>query len=329
MSVLVTGGAGYIGSHMVLALADAGETAVVIDNLTTGYWWAVAPGAKLVEGDAGDAELLTRLMTEYKFDAVVHFAGSIVVPDSVADPLGYYLNNTVKSRALIECAMKAGIPRFIFSSTAAVYGNPGGEPVFETAAPAPISPYGSSKLMTEWMLRDSHAAYGLQYVALRYFNVAGADPKGRSGQSTPRATHLIKVACQTALGQRDHLDVFGSDYATPDGTCLRDYIHVSDLISAHMDALAHLRKGGESGVFNCGYGKGFSVLEVIKAVERVSGGTLKVNMAPRRAGDPAALVAGAERVRRVLGWAPKHDDLDFIVASALDWEKRLARRNAA
>jgi UDP-glucose 4-epimerase len=329
MSVLVTGGAGYIGSHMVLALADAGETAVVIDNLATGYWWAVAPGAKLVEGDAGDAELLTRLMAEHKFDAVVHFAGSIVVPDSVADPLGYYLNNTVKSRTLIECAVKAGIPRFIFSSTAAVYGNPGGEPVFETAATAPISPYGSSKLMTEWMLRDSHAAYGLQYVALRYFNVAGADPKGRSGQSTPRATHLIKVACQTALGQRDRLDIFGSDYATPDGTCLRDYIHVSDLISAHMDALTHLRKDGESGVFNCGYGKGFSVLEVIKAVERVTGGKLKVNMAPRRAGDPAALVAGAERVRRVFGWAPKHDDLDFIVASALDWEKRLARRNAA
>ncbi len=329
MSVLVTGGAGYIGSHMVLALADAGETAVVIDNLTTGYWWAVAPEAKLVEGDIGDEVLLARLMAEYKFDAVVHFAGSIVVPDSVADPLGYYLNNTVKSRSLIECAVKAGIPRFIFSSTAAVYGNPGGRPVFETAQPAPVSPYGSSKLMTEWMLRDSHAAHGLQYVALRYFNVAGADPKGRSGQSTPRATHLIKVACQTALGQRDRLDVFGNDYETPDGTCLRDYIHVSDLISAHMDALTHLRKGGESGVFNCGYGKGFSVLEVIKAVERVHGGALKVNMAPRRAGDPAAIVAGADRVRQVLGWRPKHDDLDFIVASALDWEKRLARRNAA
>lgn len=329
MSVLVTGGAGYIGSHMVLALADAGETAVALDNLTTGHWWAVAPSAKLVEGDIGNAELLTRLMAEYKFDAVVHFAGSIVVPDSVADPLGYYLNNTVKSRSLIECAVKAGIPRFIFSSTAAVYGNPGGQPVFETAQPAPVSPYGSSKLMTEWMLRDSHAAHGLQYVALRYFNVAGADPKGRSGQSTPRATHLIKVACQTALGQRDRLDVFGNDYETPDGTCLRDYIHVSDLISAHMDALTHLRKGGESGVFNCGYGKGFSVLEVIKAVERVHGGALKVNMAPRRAGDPAAIVAGADRVRQVLGWRPKHDDLDFIVASALDWEKRLARRNAA
>jgi len=329
MSVLVTGGAGYIGSHMVLALTDAGETAVVLDNLSTGHWWAVASGARLVEGDVGDAELVSRLMAEHKFDAVVHFAGSIVVPDSVADPLGYYLNNTVKSRTLIECAVKAAIPRFVFSSTAAVYGNPGGRPVFETAQPAPVSPYGSSKLMTEWMLRDSHVAHGLDYVALRYFNVAGADPKGRSGQSAPRATHLIKVACQTALGQRDHLDVYGSDYETPDGTCLRDYIHVSDLIAAHMDALAHLRKGGESGVFNCGYGKGFSVLEVIEAVERVHGQALKVNMAPRRAGDPAAIVAGAERVRQVLGWVPKHADLDFIVASALDWEKRLARRNAA
>jgi UDP-glucose 4-epimerase len=314
---------------MVLALADAGETTVVVDNLSTGFGWAVAPGAKLIEGDVGDADLLTRLMAEYKFDAVVHFAGSIVVPDSVADPLGYYLNNTVKSRTLIECAVKAAIPRFIFSSTAAIYGNPGGGPVFEEAVPAPISPYGSSKLMTEWMLRDSHAAYGLQYVALRYFNVAGADPKGRSGQSTPRATHLIKVACQTALGQRDHIDVFGTDYATPDGTCLRDYIHVSDLISAHMDALTHLRRSGESGVFNCGYGKGFSVLEVIKAVERVHGGALKANMAPRRAGDPAAIVAGVERIRQILGWTPKHDDLDFIVASALNWEKHLARRNAA
>jgi len=329
MSVLVTGGAGYIGSHMVLALADAGESAVVLDNLTTGHWWAVASGARLVEGDIGDANLVTRLMAEHKFDAVVHFAGSIVVPDSVADPLGYYLNNTVKSRTLIECAVKAGIPRFIFPSPAAIYGNPGGEPVFEEAAPAPVSPYGSSKLMTEWMLRDSHAAHGLQYVALRYFNVAGADPRGRSGQSTPRATHLIKAACQTALGQRDRLEIFGNDYPTPDGTCLRDYIHVSDLIAAHMDALVHLRKGGGSGVFNCGYGKGFSVLEVIKAVERVHGGPLNIAVAPRRAGDPAAIVAGAEKIRAVLGWVPKHGDLDFIVASALDWERRLARRNAA
>ncbi len=329
MTVLVTGGAGYIGSHMVLALADAGEDVVVIDNLSTGFWWAVAPQAKLVEGDIGDADFLARLMAAYKFDAVVHFAGSIVVPDSVSDPLSYYLNNTVKSRTLLASAVKAGIPRFIFSSTAAVYGNPLAQPVFETAAPAPISPYGTSKLMTEWMLRDTHAAHGLNYVALRYFNVAGADPKGRSGQSTPRATHLIKVACQTALGQRPFMDVFGTDYDTPDGTCLRDYIHVSDLISAHMDALSHLRRGGESGIFNCGYGKGYSVLEMIRAVEKAHGGPIKANRVARRAGDPAAIVAGADRVKAILGWKPKFNDLDTIVASALAWENHLLRRNAA
>jgi UDP-glucose 4-epimerase len=329
MSVLVTGGAGYIGSHMVLALTDAGEDVVVIDNLSTGYWWAVSPKARLIEGDVGDDAFLARVMGEHAFDAVVHFAGSIVVPDSVSDPLGYYLNNTVKSRALMAAAVKSGIQRFIFSSTAAVYGNPAARPVFEDAQPQPISPYGTSKLMTEWMLRDSHAAYGLSYVALRYFNVAGADPQGRSGQSTPRATHLIKVACQTALGQRDHMEVFGSDYDTPDGTCLRDYIHVSDLIAAHMDALGHLRKGGASGIFNCGYGKGYSVLEVIRAVEKANGAPFKVNMTGRRAGDPAAIVAGAEKIRKVLGWAPKYDDLDFIVDSALKWERRLIARNAA
>ena len=329
MTVLVTGGAGYIGSHMVLALADAGEDVVVIDNLSTGFWWAVAPQAKLVEGDIGDADFLARLLAEYKFDAVVHFAGSIVVPDSVSDPLGYYLNNTVKSRTLLDSAVKAGIPRFIFSSTAAVYGNPLAQPVFETAAPAPISPYGTSKLMTEWMLRDTHTAHGLNYVALRYFNVAGADPKGRSGQSTPRATHLIKVACQTALGQRPSMDVFGTDYDTPDGTCLRDYIHVSDLISAHMDALSHLRRGGESGIFNCGYGKGYSVLEVLRAVEKAHGGPIKANRVACRAGDPAAIVAGADRVKTILGWKPKFNDLDTIVASALAWENHLLRRNAA
>ena len=329
MSVLVTGGAGYIGSHMVLALTDAGAGVVVLDNLSTGYWWAVSPKAKLVEGDIGDEALLARVMAEHDVEAVVHFAGSIVVPDSVSDPLGYYLNNTVKSRALLAAAVKAKVPRFIFSSTAAVYGNPVMQPVFETAAPAPISPYGSSKLMTEWMLRDTHLAHGLQYVALRYFNVAGADPAGRTGQSTPRATHLIKVACQTALGQRDHMDVYGSDYDTPDGTCLRDYIHVSDLIAAHMDALGYLRQGGESGIFNCAYGKGYSVLEVIRAVEKAHGAQFKVNMVARRAGDPAAIVAGAERVRSILGWQPKYQDLDFIVASALDWERSLAQRNAA
>ena len=328
MTILVTGGAGYIGSHMVMALTDLGEDVVVLDNLSTGFWWAVSPRAKLVEGDIGDEALLDRIMAEHRFDAVVHFAGSIVVPDSVRDPLGYYLNNTVKSRMLMACTVKAGIPRFIFSSTAAVYGNPATQPVFEDAAPAPISPYGSSKLMTEWMLKDAHVAYGLQYIALRYFNVAGGDPQGRIGQSTPRATHLIKVACQTALGQRDSLEVYGTDYATPDGTCLRDYIHVSDLISAHVDALSHLRRGGESGIFNCGYGKGYSVLEVIKAVERVNGAALPVTYGPRRAGDPAAIVAGADRVRSVLGWQPKHENLDFIVETALAWEKKLAQRNA-
>jgi len=329
MGVLVTGGAGFIGSHMVLALTDAGEDVVVLDNLSTGYWWAVSPKARLVEGDIGDEALLAQLMAEHRFDAVVHFAGSIVVPDSLSDPLGYYLNNTVKSRSLMAAAVRAGIPRFIFSSTAAVYGNPASQPVFESAAPAPISPYGTSKLMTEWMLRDAHAAHGLQYVALRYFNVAGADPQGRAGQSTPRATHLIKVACQTALGQRPDIEVFGTDYDTPDGTCLRDYIHVSDLIGAHMDALKHLRTGGGGGVFNCGYGKGYSVLEVIRAVERVNGAPLRVKLSARREGDPAAIVAGARRVRDVLGWSPKHDDLDAIVASALAWERKLVQRNAA
>jgi len=329
MTILVTGGAGYIGSHMVLALTELGEEVVVLDNLSTGYWWAIAPEAKLVEGDIGDEALLDRIMAEYSFDAVVHFAGSIVVPDSVRDPLGYYLNNTVKSRMLMACAVKAGIARFIFSSTAAVYGNTAAQPVFEDAPLAPISPYGSSKLMTEWMLRDAHAAHGLQYVALRYFNVAGGDPKGRIGQSTPRATHLIKVACQAALGQRDSLEVYGTDYATPDGTCLRDYIHVSDLIAAHVDALAHLRKGGESGIFNCGYGKGYSVLDVIKAVERVNGAPLPVRYGPRRAGDPAAIVAGARRVREVLGWQPRYENLDFIVETALNWERKLAQRNAS
>ncbi len=328
MTVLVTGGAGYIGSHMVLALLDAGEDVVVIDNLSTGFWWAVAPEAKLVEGDIGDAAFLTQLMADHSFDAVVHFAGSIVVPESVSDPLGYYLNNTVKSRTIMACAVKAGIPRFIFSSTAAVYGNPLTQPVFETEAPQPVSPYGKSKLMTEWMLRDAHVAHGLNYVALRYFNVAGADPRGRSGQSTPRATHLIKVACQTALGQRDHMDVYGTDYDTPDGTCLRDYIHVSDLIAAHMDALSHLRRGGESGIFNCGYGKGYSVLEVIRAVEKAFGGPVKANMVPRRAGDPVAIIAGADRVKTILGWKPRYNDLNTIVSSALAWENHLARRNA-
>lgn len=329
MAVLVTGGAGYIGSHMVLALTDAGEDVVVLDNLSTGFAWAVAPAAQLLRGDAGDEELVLSLIRKHGIEAIVHFAGSIVVPESVADPLAYYFNNTVKSRALMHAAVKGGVKNFIFSSTAAVYGNPKSLPVFETDEPAPISPYGTSKLMTEYMLRDSRLAYGLNYVALRYFNVAGADPQGRSGQSTPRATHLLKVACQTALGQRPQMEIFGTDYDTPDGTCIRDYIHVSDLIAAHMDALAHLRRGGASGIFNCGYGKGYSVLDVLQAVERAHGAPIDARRVPRRAGDPAGIVAGAEKIRDILGWQPEYDDLDVIVRSALDWERHLARRNAA
>ena len=329
MTVLVTGGAGYIGSHMVLALVDRGEDVVVLDNLSTGFEWAISPKAELVTGDIGDQELAAKVISERGVNAIVHFAGSIVVPDSVADPLGYYSNNTVKSRALMEVCVQQKVPHFIFSSTAAVYGIPATNPVFEDNLLAPISPYGSSKLMTEWMLRDSAAAYDLEYVALRYFNVAGADPHGRSGQSTPRATHLIKVACQTMLGQRDHMDVFGKDYDTPDGTCVRDYIHVSDLISAHVDALNYLRGGGQSGVFNCGYGEGYSVLDVIKSVEKAGGKPIDVRDAPRRAGDPPALVAGADKVRAELGWQPQHNDLDKIVEGALAWERHLQLRNDA
>jgi UDP-glucose 4-epimerase len=328
MTVLVTGGAGYIGSHMVLALADAGEDVVVLDNLTTGFPWAIHPAARLVQGDIGDEAVVDAIMSESKIDAVVHFAGSIVVPESVSDPLAYYLNNTVKSRQLMACAVRNNIKNFIFSSTAAVYGDPPSAPTFESTPPNPISPYGTSKLMTEHMLRDSHIAYGLNYIALRYFNVAGADPQGRSGQSTPRATHLIKVACQTALGQREKMEVFGTDYNTPDGTCLRDYIHVSDLIAAHMDALTYLRKGGESGIFNCGYGRGYSVLDVIKAVEKANGGPINHVLGPRRPGDSEAIVAGADRAREILGWKPRYDALDFIVDTALRWEKHLEKRNA-
>ncbi len=329
MSVLVTGGAGYIGSHMVLGLLDRGEVVVVLDNLSTGFEWAVPSPALLVKGDVGDMKLVATLIAHHKVDAVVHFAGSIVVPDSLTDPLGYYLNNTVKSRALIEAVVKAGVSHFIFSSTAAVYGIPEVNPVYEDGRLQPISPYGTSKLMTEWMLRDTAQAHALRYVALRYFNVAGADPKGRTGQSTAHATHLIKVASQVALGQRDHLDIYGRDYDTPDGTCIRDYIHVSDLIGAHLKALDHLRGGGGPDIFNCGYGSGSSVLEVIAAVERAVGHKLDVRDMPRRAGDPPVLVAGAERVRSVLGWTPRHADLDEIVATALRWEDRLAKRNAA
>jgi len=329
MTVLVTGGAGYIGSHMVLELVDAGEDVVVIDNLSTGFRWAVAPQAKLVVGDIGDTELVKNVIKENNIKAIIHFAGSIVVPESVADPLGYYLNNTVKSRGLIQCAVEMGVKHFIFSSTAAVYGNPEELPVRETAAPAPMSPYGSSKLMTEIMLKDTGLAHDFRYVALRYFNVAGADPQGRSGQSTPRATHLIKVACETALGKRPQMEVFGTDYPTTDGTCVRDYIHVKDLARAHVAALAYLRSGGTSDVFNCGYSKGFSVHEVIAAVKRVSGVDFTVKLSPRRAGDPAAIVAASAKIREALGRQPQYDDLDTIVSQALAWEKRVDGLKAA
>jgi UDP-glucose 4-epimerase len=326
MSVLVTGGAGYIGSHMVLELRDAGEQVVVIDNLSTGFRWAIPDGVDLVVGDIGDGDLTRRVMREHNVEAIIHFAGSIVVPDSVADPLGYYLNNTVKSRSLMEAAVASGVKMFIFSSTAAVYGTPKENPVREDASLAPMSPYGSSKLMTEIMLADASRAHDFRYVALRYFNVAGADPQGRSGQSTPRATHLIKVACETALGRRSHMDVFGTDYPTEDGTCVRDYIHVKDLARAHMSALEHLRGGGKSEIFNCGYSRGYSVLQVIDAVKRASGQDFDVRLAPRRPGDPAAIVAASGKIRGELGWTPEHDDLDRIVAQALNWEQRLKQR---
>ena len=329
MGVLVTGGAGFIGSHMALELLGAGEDVLVLDNLSTGHRWAVPDEARFVEGDIGDHNLVRRLLLRNPIDAIIHFAGSIVVPESVADPLGYYLNNTCKSRSLIAVAVETKVPHFIFSSTAAVYGMPEVNPVTETARLGPISPYGSSKLMTETMLRDTAIAHPLRYVALRYFNVAGADPLGRSGQSTPHATHLIKVAVQAALGQRPYLEVFGNDYQTPDGTCVRDYIHVSDLTRAHLDALRYLRAGGESEVLNCGYGRGFSVLDVIGSVKRAANSDFAVHRGARRAGYPAALVAGAGRIREVLGWEPRRDDLDTIVGDALSWEKRLTEVRAA
>jgi UDP-glucose 4-epimerase len=329
MGVLVTGGAGFIGSHMVLELLDAGEDVVVLDNLSTGFRWAVPDAAKFVEGDVGDHGLVRRLLSGNSIDAIIHFAGSVVVPESVADPLGYYLNNTCKSRSLIASAVEAKVPNFIFSSTAAVYGMPKENPVAESAVLEPMSPYGTSKLMTETMLRDTARVHDLRYVALRYFNVAGADPLGRTGQSTARATHLIKVACETAFGERPCLEVFGTDYPTPDGTCIRDYIHVSDLVRAHLDALRYLRAGGESEVLNCGYGSGFSVLEVVNSVKLASGKDFAVRMGPRRPGDPAALVASAERIHEVLGWEPRLDDLDTIVGDAISWEKRLIEVRAA
>lgn len=329
MSVLVTGGAGYIGSHMVLELVDRGESVVVLDNLSTGFRSAIAPAATLVVGDVGDQDLVRTIVRKHGVDAVIHFAGSIVVPESVADPLGYYNNNTAKSRALIEALVASGVRNMIFSSTAAVYGNPKQIPVAEDAPTVPESPYGWSKLMTEIMLADTSRAHDFNYVALRYFNVAGADPQGRSGQSTPRATHLIKVACETALGKRPAMDVYGTDYPTPDGSCIRDYIHVSDLARAHSAALDYLRRGGTSKIFNCGYGRGYSVLEVIDTVRRASGHPLQANLSPRRPGDVMTVVAASDKIRSELGWVPQLDDLEKIVAHALAWEKRIGASLAA
>jgi len=329
MAVLVTGGAGYIGSHMVWELLDAGEEVVVLDRLSTGFDWAVAPEAKLIVGDVRDTALVARLIAEHAIEAIIHFAGSIVVPESVADPLSYYDNNTVATRSLIEAAVKGGVKHFIFSSTAAVYGAAGAEPVSEDAPLYPESPYGRSKLMSEWMLADAAAAYGFNYTALRYFNVAGADPKGRTGQSGVGATHLIKVAGQVVVGKRPFIEVFGTDYPTEDGTCVRDYIHVSDLAAAHRLALERLRQGGASLVANCGYGHGYSVFEVLDSVKRVHGRDFDIRIADRRPGDAAAVVANPALARRELGWTPRLDDLDAIVKSALDWERHLTAKNAA
>src|SRR5262245_14055488 len=293
MTILVTGGAGYIGSHMVHALIDAGEPVVVLDNLSTGFEWALPKDAKLVVGETGDQPLVASLIAQHHIEAIIHFAASIVVPESVSEPLRYYRNNTVNSRALIECAVEGGVKHFVFSSTAAVYGDPEHSPIGEDNRVAPVSPYGWSKLMTEIMLRDASAAHGLGHVILRYFNVAGADPQARTGQSTKGATHLIKIAVETALGRRPSMQVFGTDYPTPDGTCIRDYIHVSDLVRAHSDALAYLRGGGQSVTLNCGYGQGYSVLQVIETVKRVSGGDFKIAVAGQRAGGPGQIVAAA------------------------------------
>jgi len=329
MAILVTGGAGYIGSHMVYALVEAGERVVVLDNLSTGFEWAVAPGVPLVVGDTGDQRLVESVLREHDIDAIIHFAAAVVVPDSVRDPLAYYRNNTANSRTLIECAVNCGVRHFIFSSTAAVYGNPLEIPVREDAATLPVSPYGWSKLMTEIMLRDAGAAHDLKHVILRYFNVAGADPQCRTGQSTNGATHLIKVAVEAALGLRPQLMIFGTDYPTADGTGIRDYIHVSDLVLAHCDALRSLRAGAASLTLNCGYGRGFSVREVVEAVKQVSGVDFAVETAPRRPGDPARIVADPTQIRNTLQWRPRYDDLPTIVGHALAWERELMKRRAA
>ena len=323
--VLITGGAGYIGSHAVLAFREAGYPVVVLDHLSTGHRAAVPGDVAFVEGDISDLDTVVDILAEYRITAVVHLAASASVPESVRDPLLYYRNNSSASATLIRACVDGGVRRFIFSSTAAVYGIPREIPVSEDAPTAPINPYGSSKLVTEWTLRDAAAAHDFRYVALRYFNVAGADPKGRAGQFGRNAAHLIKVACAAAVGLHDHVAVFGTDYDTADGTCVRDYIHVSDLADIHVAALRDLETGGGSRVFNCGYGRGFSVREVLETVRAVAGVSLDVREGPRRAGDPPALVADTPRIREALQWSPRYDDLDFIVRTALSWERKLAR----
>jgi UDP-glucose 4-epimerase len=323
-AILVTGGAGYIGSHTVQQLLAAGEKVLVLDNLSTGFAQAAkALGAPLVQGDVGDAALVGRLINEHGVRTVIHFAAHTIVPESVADPLKYYGNNTCQTRSLLAACVAHDVRHFVFSSTAAVYGMPATGVAAEDSPLAPINPYGTSKLMSEWMLRDVGAASRLRYTVLRYFNVAGSDPTGRIGQSTRNATLLLKVACEASVGRREGISVFGTDYPTPDGTGVRDYIHVEDLASAHLLAVDYLRGGGASQVLNCGYGHGYSVREVIRAVERVSGRPLRVIEQPRRAGDPPELIARCERIRQVLGWQPQFDDLDRIVASSLAWEEKL------
>ena len=323
-AILVTGGAGYIGSHVALQLHARGERAVILDDLSRGFRQAVLD-TPLVVGKVGDRERVLELLRTHGVDTVMHFAAYTIVPESVRDPLKYYGNNTCSTRALLECCIEAGVRNFVFSSTAAVYGIPDGGIAAEDSPTAPINPYGTSKLMSEWMLHSLAAATPLRYVALRYFNVAGSDSAGRIGQATPQATLLVKVACEAVVGKRPHVSIFGTDYATPDGTGVRDYIHVEDLATAHLDALAYLRQGGSSAVLNVGYGHGYSVKEVLASVERVSGKRLTVREEARRPGDPPSLVAKADRVRSLLGWQPQLDDLDTIVRTALNWEQRLLR----
>ncbi len=322
-TILVTGGAGYIGSHTVLQMRARGDTVIVLDNLSTGFRQSLGD-VKLVEGDVGDSALVGQVIAEHGVDTVVHFAAHTIVPESVSDPLKYYGNNTCQTRSLLAACVKGGVGHFVFSSTAAVYGIPESGEAAEDSVLAPINPYGTSKLMSEWMLRDVAAATPMRYVALRYFNVAGSDPQGRIGQSTRKATLLIKVACEAAVGRRPQVAIYGTDYNTPDGTGVRDFIHVDDLARAHLDAVDYLRKGGASEVLNCGYGHGYSVREVLRSVERVSGKPLVIREEPRRAGDPPGLVARSERIRQVLGWKPTLDDLATIVASSLRWEEKLS-----